>query len=335
MRTSSFRYRAALLLSVPAFAIPVAASVRALTTGAIAAPVEGLVDTPNSTADVVAHAVVDLVAGSYRWTSTPIAADVSSTQLAPASPTFLLAEGAGTVLVTSQSGTSWLLADGEAVFRPAGSVDSIVRVGVEPAGLLVWGLEAAEGDDSFVVDGGRHDVELLRDVVGPGDVLVLPAGSLPTLAMSATEGALARDSGTGAETGLAAGQAVLFDTPREITVADGEVAVVALVIGPSLAAAASETAVPVTEPTEQDGTPGVPSTTAASPPSSPTTVAPTTTVAPVTTRGPLRPGETTTLPPSSTVAPTTIAPTSTVGGGGGGGSDCNPDGPGGNPCVPK
>ena len=109
-------------------------------------------------AQIIAQGVVSFTAGAHHWRlatndvgTAPVAIDL-------ASPTFLVAGSrafdAAPVRIKEPDGLGWLLADGEATFRPAGSAASIDPT---PGGLL---HEDALRDQELVT---RHRLCIARE----------------------------------------------------------------------------------------------------------------------------------------------------------------------------
>ncbi len=201
--------------------------------GARAGPTSpsGVVDPPSPAtghAQVIAQGLVNFGDGPYSWTLGEIEVETTEHMLAVETATFLLA-GDDSVHVHGTEGTSVRLAAGEAMFRPAGSTAAVLGDVPATVGAIAVGPAAAGQTGTFTPGAGAHDVDLLRDVLAPGEALVLPAGLAAFVVL--TDGDVA-DNETTLETGsatlVAGGQ--LLTNPAE---QDPAIVVVA-VIGPSI-----------------------------------------------------------------------------------------------------
>ena len=182
-------------------------------------------------AQVIAQGLVNFDDGPYAWIRTEVSVETTARQFPAETATFLLADDSS-VHVHGAEGTWVRLAAGEATFRPAGSTAALR--GDAPATLeaIAVGPAPAGQTGAFTPGGGAHDVDLLHDVLTPGETLLLPAG-LPAFVL-VTDGAL-DDDGTTLESGsatLVAGGHSLVNRAE----ADPGTVVVAL-IGPTLTSA--------------------------------------------------------------------------------------------------
>ena len=141
--------------------------------------------------------------------------------------TFLLA-GDGAVDVRGAEGTSVRLAPGEATFRPAGSSAAVQAGDPAQVGVITIAPAATGQAGAFTPGAGPHDVDLLRDVLAPGESLALPAG-LPAFVV-VTSGAVNDD-----DTTLEAGAAALVAGGQSLSnsIDHGAATVVVAVIGPT------------------------------------------------------------------------------------------------------
>jgi hypothetical protein len=130
-------------------------------------------------AQVIAHGLVELGPGDHTWTYSPHEITAAGLTIDADAPTFLLATG-GPVIASGPDGVRVLLAAGQAVHRPAGSVtwtaiapaESAGDAGSEPHGLDELAVvPAAAGNASFVPGAGWHDLELGLTTLEAGDSL--------------------------------------------------------------------------------------------------------------------------------------------------------------------
>lgn len=173
MRTPTFR-RAVLAASLPFAAWTVLAASPPPAAGA-AAP--GAAPPASGHAQVIAQGVADFRAGSHHWRLVSHDVETAAVVVDAASPGFLVAAvpapGAGLVRIhdAEGDGLGWALADGEGVFRPAGSPSVIDPL----SGALVHeiAIDEGDGDDAFEPGEGLRDLDLLRDVLAPGESLTV------------------------------------------------------------------------------------------------------------------------------------------------------------------
>jgi hypothetical protein len=140
---------------------------------------------PAGHAQVVSQSLVEFAAGEYAWTLTVHQVTSAGLTFVTEAPTFLLAGGAGSVLVSRPDGVRLGLADGEAVFSASGStVFTLLRgdAAVDLAELAI--SPAAAVDGSFTPGAGWHDVELIADVLAPDESFTLDAASPGFLVMT-------------------------------------------------------------------------------------------------------------------------------------------------------
>jgi hypothetical protein len=158
--------------------------------------------------EVIAQGVIDFPAGQFTWTPSQDEVDQAGTQVDPQGSQFILGD-TGSLVVSSGAGRIALLAPGEAVFDPRSLPASLSASG-DSAGywaILLTGGEF-EADPSVIEPGaGARDVNLVRDVLAPGESLSLPS-SLPEFVLT-TAGAVTTADGlavdAGASTTIAGG----------------------------------------------------------------------------------------------------------------------------------
>ena len=256
--------------SISSAALAVAVSASIVLTGVSAAsarPDAASIPPASGHAQVIAQGVVSFTAGAHHWRlvtndvgTAPVAIDI-------ASPTFLVAAStvfdAGPIRITEPDGLGWLLADGEATFRPAGSA-----VAIDPTpGALVHeiAIDEGSGDDSFDPGNGLRDLDLVRDVLATGESITIRS-EVSALIFVTTGIATATD---GSEIPTGATRAIVGETT--LTNGGGAPAVVlAVIIGTPVDAATGTTSAPGGDgptPTQPPATPA--------PTAPPTTIDPT------------------------------------------------------------
>jgi hypothetical protein len=125
----------------------------------------------NGRAAVVAQGLVAFRAGQYHWEVETVAV-ASAATIAVAGATFVLGDGPGSVLVgPSGAPPTWRLAPGEAALYDSG--DSLVALADGPAGGSITLIAPAPGggDEAFSPGATVRDVDLVRDVLAPDEVL--------------------------------------------------------------------------------------------------------------------------------------------------------------------
>jgi hypothetical protein len=232
--------------------------------------------TPSDHAQVVAQGVVVVADGPHQWTATAHVVGAEETAIDPSSPTFLLAGAGSPVLLRSADGTQALLDEGEATYRPAGSTAVATAPGAVVGTLSALALEpaAAESDDSVTPGAGARDVELIRDVLAPGEALPL-ASDLPVFVL-VTAGSVNGDDATAITAG---GTGVVAGGSSLTNAGDSSAVLVAAVVGPAIDGFTPLAPAPAPETTTEPAPPtDAPETTTTSAPAPTTTTTTTTTV---------------------------------------------------------
>jgi hypothetical protein len=213
-------------------------------------------------AQVIAQGVVDFPVGQFTWTPSQDEIDEAGTQVDPQGSQFILADS-GSLVVSSGDGRRALLDPGEAVFDPRSLPASLSASGGSAGfwAILLSGGTFEAGPTVIEPGAGARDVNLVRDVLAPGESLTLPS-SLPEFVLT-TAGAVTTADGlavdAGASTTVAGGTTLTNAGSVPATV-------VVIVIGDLVGAA------PEAPATTAPATTTAPSTTAA--PSGPDTTAP-------------------------------------------------------------
>ena len=166
-------------------------------------------------------------------------------------PGFVVADEGALLVAGDPSGRRALLAAGEAAFVAGGA--DLTREDVRGGGTRSFAIELVAADQigadppvgagsggsreqlyaspAFSAPSGERDLDLVRDLLSPGEVTSLVAGEAPTLVL-ATLGEVDVRAGTGDPTTLATGEAAAFSGPLEVVGGDqGRAVFVAAVIG--------------------------------------------------------------------------------------------------------
>jgi hypothetical protein len=217
-------------------------------------------------AQVVASGVIDFPAGQFVWTAADDRVDEAGVEVDPQGSQFIVGDDG--ILLVSNGVLRSALIPGEAVFDPRSLPATLSAADAAGAGFWSIVLTAGEfeaGPTVIEPGAGARDVNLVRDVLAPGESLTV-ASTLPEFVL-VTAGALtAGDDAATIETG--ASTTVVGGTA--LTNAGSEPATVLVIaIGEPVGAAVEA---PTTAPTTTAATP---TTTGGS--SAPTTAAPTTT----------------------------------------------------------
>lgn len=210
-------------------------------------------------AQVIAHGVLQIPDGDLVWQIERQTAPPPAAAEPIAATTGFLLGSAGAVLVEdAPEGEQTRLAPGEAVLTQAGTEQVRAAIGPTAATYFAISLVApgtaasATGElvfasEPFVGLNGRHDVDLVRDVLGAAESTELPAGAGPTL-MFVTAGAADVALASGEVVTRAVDQAIALAGPLVVTAgADGAV-VQAVVIGPAVPRLAGPAAAATTPP---------------------------------------------------------------------------------------
>ncbi len=218
-------------------------------------------------ASVVAHGIAPLPDGQLGWRVTRASGPGSSDQTAD-DPRFLLTES-GALVINHLDADTWArLAPGEAVFLPAGTRYGEGATGGQPVSFfridLVDASEVATaGNDEmlfvgepFASPGGNRDVDLVREVLDPGEIATLKvlseAAPVLFLVTSGTVKLVPAGNDAATPVPLAAGQGAALNGNVVITATDTGATFVTAVVGPdvplTLAQEAEPTATPTPEP---------------------------------------------------------------------------------------
>ena len=143
----------------------------------------------SGTAQVVAQGVVDIQDGDMRWEITERSAPPPANATESSSDLGFLVVDSGVLLAEYvASGEQHRLPPGEAMLTLGGAEHLRAALGPDPAvyrSLALVDADAASLADGSVLftsepfpgPGARHDTDLLRDALGPGGTMTIPAGA--------------------------------------------------------------------------------------------------------------------------------------------------------------
>lgn len=183
--------------------------------------------------EVIAQGIVGFPDGAFLWETQLLGDDAWPFAFADAPPIFLLADGPGSILVNDVNGPSALLASGEATFLAAGSTGSVDRAFPDTtAAAIRITFVAGSGPNAFAPGIGPRDVNVVRDVIAPGETFVL-ASLFPVLVVTG-DGTLVDVANGDAD--VVAGTSITMSTQVQLR-NDGTapVAVVAVTVGDQIA----------------------------------------------------------------------------------------------------
>lgn len=230
-------------LAAASIAVIAAMGIAPLTTAFMQVP-----DAPSpesGTAQVVAQGVVDIGAGDMRWQVASRTAQPPANASDESSALGFLTVDSGVMLVEDlTSGTQHRLPAGEAMLTRAGDEQLRIALGSEDAAyreLVLVDAQSPAGEErgitftseNFAGLGGRHDLDLLHDTLGPGLATTVPAGGLPSLVV-----VLAGSANVSTEAGdvisLGPGEAVALPGSLVVTAGESGAAIAAVHVGPAV-----------------------------------------------------------------------------------------------------
>src|SRR6478735_9206341 len=131
-------------------------------------------------AEVVAQGVADLGGGEARWQVSKKTADPAGDPVDLAGPGFAIAEK-GTVLLGTESGGELRLAHGESGFLSPDDPAAATALGDDAATIRTIRLASSSAgeDNAFTAPAGRHDLDLVRDVLESKEHSKIANGELP------------------------------------------------------------------------------------------------------------------------------------------------------------
>jgi len=210
----------------------------------------------SGTAQVIAQGVVDIQDGDMRWQITEGTAPPPANATESTSDLGFLIVDSGVLLAEDVATMEQhRLPSGEAMLTLRGAEQVWAALGSEPAVYRSLALVDADGtppaDDDlpfasepFPGPGARHDMDLLRDALGPSGTMSIPAGAIPTLVL-VLDGIAEVASETGNVFSLGEGEAVSLDGPVVVTATENGATVTAAYVGPAVPRLAQSVATPV------------------------------------------------------------------------------------------
>jgi hypothetical protein len=250
-RRRAWTTRIALVLACALCSLPGLSLVtRALQSGEIFSPASGH-------AQIIAQGVATMP-DEAAWRVVFHSIDPGSAAvLSAGGPGFILVDTGGVVVEEDERST--LLAPAEAAFHAA-PTSRLIPIGERPTGVFALDLvppaaadDAGDGipvfaSDPFQAPRGNRDIDLVRDLLEPGESTTVIGNSAPVLVL-VTLGALRAEATDGSTASLRVGEASTFSGDVVLT-AEGQVpsSVIAAVIGreaPIAAVAATPGATPV------------------------------------------------------------------------------------------
>ena len=121
-------------------------------------------------AEVVAQGIVTFSDVEFRWDAQHLDDNSWPYTYSDSPPMFFVANGPGAVLVSGATAPSALLEPGEATFVPSGSAGSVAPLPLDvsaEADRITF--VAGAGPSSFAPGAGSRDVNVVRDVLAPGE----------------------------------------------------------------------------------------------------------------------------------------------------------------------
>jgi hypothetical protein len=210
----------------------------------------------SGTAQVIAQGVVDIQDGDLRWQITEEAAPPPANATESTSDLGFLIVDSGVLLAEDvATGEQHRLPPGEAMLTLGGAEQVRAALGSEPAVYRTLALVDADGttpadenlpfaSEPFPGPGGRHDMDLLRDALGPGATMTIPAGAAPTLVL-VIDGVAEIASETGDVFSLGEAEAVSLTGPVVVTATENGAIVTAAYVGPAVPQLAQPAATPI------------------------------------------------------------------------------------------
>jgi Bacterial TSP3 repeat len=210
----------------------------------------------SGTAQVIAQGVVDIQDNDVRWQITqgtaPPPADATESR---SDLGFLLVDSGVLLAEDVATREQHRLPAGEAMLTRSDEEQVRAAVGSEPPVYHILALVDADGtapaDDNlpfasepFSGPGARHDMDLLRDALGPAGTMTIPAGAAPTLVL-VLDGVADVAGEDGDVFSLGEGEAVSLTGPIVVTAAENGATVTAAYIGPAVPQLAESVATPV------------------------------------------------------------------------------------------
>ena len=221
----------------------------------------------SGTAQVVAQGVVAIPDGDIRWEIAERTAPPPANATESRSDLGFLIVDSGVLLAENlETQDQQRLPSGEAMLTQGGVEQLRAALGSDPA--VYRSLSLVDADAPAPADGGaqftsepfpgpgaRHDLDLLRDALGPDGTMTIPAGALPTLVL-VLDGVAEVASETGDVFSLGGGEAVSLSGPIVATATENGATLIATYTGPAVPQLeAGATPVPGRRVIESPGTP--------------------------------------------------------------------------------
>lgn len=208
-------------------------------------------------AQVIAQGVAAFTAGPHHWRLVSNDVGAAAVTIDVAAPTFLVAASdaadAGPVRVNDPDGLGWVLADGEAAYRPT---DSAATIDPTPGAVLhEIAIDEGSGDDAFDPGDGLRDLDLVRDVLAGGESLTVRSDV--SALVFVTSGVVTATDGSQVSAGTT--RAVVGETTLTNAGAEPAIVLAAIVGAPIAAGGAAPTTAPGNDgpsPTQSSTTPG-------------------------------------------------------------------------------
>jgi hypothetical protein len=199
----------------------------------------------SGTAHVVAQGVVEIPAGDIRWEITERSAPPANANESRSDLGFLIVDSGVLLAENLSTGEQQRLPLGEAMLTPGGVEQVRAALGSDPAVYRSLSLVDADASapadanvqftsEPFTGPGARHDLDLVRDALGPGGTMTIPAGALPTLVL-VLDGVAEVASETGDVLSLGADEAITLTGPLVVTATENGATVIAAYTGPAVA----------------------------------------------------------------------------------------------------
>jgi hypothetical protein len=221
----------------------------------------------SGTAQVIAQGVVDVQDGDLRWQITEGTAPAANATESTSDLGFLIVDSGVLLAEDVATREQHRLPPGEAMLTLGGAEQVRAALGSEPAVYRSLAIVDADGtppadedlpfaSEPFPGPGARHDMDLLRDALGPGATMTIPAGAAPTLVL-VLDGVAEVASENGDVFSLGEDEAVSLAGPVVVTATENGAIVTAAYIGPAVSQLAQPAATPITgqRVIESPGTP--------------------------------------------------------------------------------
>lgn len=135
-------------------------------------------------AQVIAQGIVAFPDGAFLWETQDLGDDAWPFGFQDSPPMFLVAGGPGSILVSGADSPLMLLATGEAIYLGAGSTGSAGPAFPDiSATASRITFVAGSGPSAFAPGAGSRDVNVVRDVIAPGETFTL-ASLFPVLVIT-------------------------------------------------------------------------------------------------------------------------------------------------------